>query len=816
MADIIEIPDFDFSAFYYSDILKALIAFNRQNVPEITDESDEEAFTQITRAFSLVGHLSNVLIDIAATETLLPTARLLESVRAHLKLIDVILDQNKPAAVDAVVELSKLFTTSTNFIPVGTQVATEEGVGLPQIIYEADGDNTIEPTTSFTAIFAFDPGIVQILDNSFDGGDEVTILGVSFVPGIDFPIGADIFETVGNLVTAFNASQDIAIEDEAFAFQVGDKAYINLKNLDLPTIPISVTDPGTTNFSVRSGGFNPNKSGESIDTGLLFDMFDNSIEPGSIFYLMHQNIMWDAIEFTLNTVGSGIVGVWEFYDGDVSEANPDTVTNLGSNLELDLTSFLGTADRSGSLVRITYSQNGNFEEVISKFEGGKNIVRTTGLLGQISVSTLASEYLIGSEWNEVSDLIDATATFTKIKGKINYSIPQNLSQNWISKSINTTDGFALRFRVISISAPVSPEINLIDITKGKQFLLFPATQGSSSGNADNPLGSSDGSANQSLTLSVTPILVESLSVELDEGTGFTEWTKVENFLNSVQNSKDYVLEVFADDTAKITFGNGIQGKIPSLGVDNIRAFYRVGGDVDGNVGALTITVNKSGIPFVNRVFNPRPAIGHAFKEGSTDEDLARLKIEGPATLRTRNRAITPDDYEFLATQFETIQGSRLVSRALAIEETFGVKTIELVVVGLGGILLSQSQLDSINDFFNGNKSSGIKGVGLTNHEATAVNYTPNVIDVTATVEGGNKTQIENAIKSLINPEAKFADGVTNRWDFGDKVPTAIIISEIIAVDPQLIKDVDLTSPAGDVQLGARELPSLGNLNITVI
>ena len=230
---------------------------------------------------------------------------------------------------------------------------------------------------------------------------------------------------------------------------------------------------------------------------------------------------------------------------------------------------------------------------------------------------------------------------------------------------------------------------------------------------------------------------------------------------------------------------------------------------DGNVGARTITVNKAGIAFVDRVFNPRAAIGFQFKEGSTQEDLARLKIAGPATLRVRNRGITPDDFEFLATEFTTASGAKLVTRALAVEETFGIKTIELIVVGITGGLLTQNQLDDLDVFFNGSKPDNIKGVGLTNHEVTSVNYSPRIIDVVATVQGGNAATIENALRALLNPEAKFDDGVTFRWDFDDIVPIAIISSEIINTDPKNIKNVSLTLPAADIDLSAKELPLAG-------
>ena len=290
----------------------------------------------------------------------------------------------------------------------------------------------------------------------------------------------------------------------------------------------------------------------------------------------------------------------------------------------------------------------------------------------------------------------------------------------------------------------------------------------------------------------------------------------ENFLASNSASKDYTLSISGDDIATIKFGDGVQGRIPIPGVDNIRAIYRIGADQDGNVGASTITINKSGISFVNRLFNPRQAIGWDAKEGSTEADLARLKIEGPATLRTRGRAIAAPDFEFLAIQFEDSNGSELVARALAIEETFGVKTVEVVVVGKSGALLTEVQRDELTNFFNGNKPLGIDPVIVTNHEATIVNYTPRIIDVTATVTGGNEEQIKNAITALLNPDATFDDGVTKRWDFGQLIPVAVIISEIFEIDPVNIKNVIITVPAADVLLGVRELPLAGAISVAVV
>lgn len=814
-ARTITIPSFDFSNFYYPDLLRALIQYKRLNVPEITDESDEEPFIQLLRAYALVGHLNNVLLDVVANESLLPTARLLESVRGHLKLIGVRLKQATPSQVDVVLQFSKVFNTSVNIVPLNSQFGTVGTAEAAQIIFEANESRTIARTDQPTAVLGFTAGKIKLLSNVFDAGDAVSVEGVTFEQAVNWVPGVSIAASLQNLTDAINLNTSTLLAGRVAAINDGVDT-ISLIPLDKTVEAIAVivsADAGTTNFEVQNGVFGANKAGAASTPGVLWNLFDNPPKAGDMLYIAHSDVMWDMLDFLFDTFGSGIEFAVEFFDGTMEDAKPDTVTNLGSNLEFDLTTLLGTQDRRGAVVRVMLSSSGASEMCVSKFVGGKNIIRTKGLLGQSTVSTDEQEYTVGSYWNEVSDVTDATGKFAE-NDKISFSLPQNQSQNWTSATINAIPGYWLRLRVISVSSPANPIVDTMKIHSGKQFLLVKSVQGQTV--ADAPLGSSNGAENQEYFLTFKPLIDGTLKVEVDDGAGFEQYSSRENFLNSTSISKDYVAETDATDNTKVQFGDGRQGKIPNPGVDNIRAVYRIGADQDGNVGASTVTVNKSGISFVNRIFNPRPAVGWAAKEGSTETDLARLKIEGPASIRVLDRGITPEDDEALAVAYTDTNGSKLVSRAKAIEETFGVKTIELVVVGFGGSILTEVQRTALEEYFNGNKETGIDGKLLANHELTVVNYTPRVIDMTATVTGGNEEQIKNAVTALLNPTATFSDGVTKRWDFGALVPFSVIISAIFENDPVNIKKVDLIAPATDIQLGSRELPLAGTVTINVI
>lgn len=811
----IEIPNFDFSGFYYPEILRSLIQYQRVNVPEITDEADEEPFQQLLRCYALVGHLNNVLLDISANEAFFATARLLESIRSHLALIDVRLRQATPANVDLVLELSKIFTVATLLVPANSQFGTEETDENPQILYETNQSYSIDPTDSMSALFCFTAGKIKILNNTFDANDEVQVAGVGFEVGVDWIAGGTIALSLAALAAAINASANDNIKGRIAAIHDGiDTISLIPLAQEVESIPVAEIDGATNNFEVQSGGFGINKAGLADAEAVFFDLFDSAPKQGDIIYFGHTSILWDTLDFTIALAAAGLSLVFEFYDATQEDAKPDLVTNLGSNLELDLTTMLGALDRRNTVVRVVLSSTGASELCISQFVGGKNIVQTVGLLGQALVTTDPEAYIVGSFWNEVFNVVDGTNNLTE-EGKVEYTLPQNVSQNWLKTVINGIEGYWLRARVVKTTgAVVNPSIDNVNIDVGKQYLLVQAVQGQTV--ADAPLGSSNGAADQKFTLTFRPLIEGTLILEVDEGSGFQPWSQKENFLNSTSASKDFVLEILGDDTANILFGDGLRGKIPAPGVDNIRSIYRVGADQDGNVGARTITVNKSGISFINQILNPRQALGWEPKEGSDEADKARLKVEGPASLRTRNRAISIPDFEFLAVQFIDALGSQPVNRALAIEETFGVKTVELVVVGKSGALLTEAAREEITDYFNGNKVKGIEPVILSNHEVTVVNYTPRIINVVATVTGGNAEQIKNAITALLNPDATFNDGVTRRWAFGQEIPISVIIAEVFEVDPVNIKKVVIATPASDVILATRELPLAGTVTVTVV
>jgi predicted phage baseplate assembly protein len=85
--------------------------------------------------------------------------------------------------------------------------------------------------------------------------------------------------------------------------------------------------------------------------------------------------------------------------------------------------------------------------------------------------------------------------------------------------------------------------------------------------------------------------------------------------------------------------------------------YRYGGGSRGNVGKNTLTVLKSSIPYIAAVTNRRAATG-----GLDQESVENAILRGPGMFRTRNRAVTESDFEFLA-----LEASPSVARAKCVQ-----------------------------------------------------------------------------------------------------------------------------------------------------
>lgn len=809
----IEVPDISFASFYYPEILRDALAFFRRKVAELglTDENEIEVHIQLIRAFAFVGHLNNTRLDTVATELLMDSLTLLESLKRLLRLIGIEVSSATPATVDLLLTLSEVITADTvDFIPDLAEFGTD---AVPPIPYEALGGQDLNRTDEVDFVYA--------LERNRDGTDGVfsTTSPGSFQSATAAFIAADVgrmavFETA----TIFGNNGRFRIVELISATEV---RLVRIPDSEPPGLE---TETGLT---WRIMAFSANGASDVNTLGAPYFTPWATPAVADALYIGHEHALWNRISLVINTIAVGVTGTWEYFDNQRSRFNPKTVTdNLDGTLTFDISSLVGLVDVTGVSVVVEYTPTNTKEIKQSVFASSENRITTATYLGQVAPSVDPTDYLITADWIPLDNLVDSTistASF-EVNADVDYDLPQTRERSWLITDINLQDAHWARFRIVSVAAPTSPILDTVDIDQNEQFLVVVGTQGETIG--PKVIGSSDGTQSQGFELPDNPLIDGTETIEVDEGGGgtFVEWTRQANFLSSLAASRHYVRESNAEGVATIRFGDGTAGKIPPVGVDNIRATSRIGADEDGNVGANTVVVNSDGTPQISEVTNPRAAKNWKQKDGGTEADIERLKRDAPAALRTRETGSNEDDVERLAIKiFVDRNGARPVARAFAEPEGFGPKTVKLLVVGAGGTTLSGAEKADLEEFYNGDRTARppVKGKISLNNQVTAVNFEPRPIVIVATVTwpNGNAESIRSALLALLTPLSLEEDGTTFTWDFAGTVGISRVYSEIHAVDPTIIRVPTLTlnGVAASVALITNQLPTsiAASINVSI-
>lgn len=165
------------------------------------------------------------------------------------------------------------------------------------------------------------------------------------------------------------------------------------------------------------------------------------------------------------------------------------------------------------------------------------------------------------------------------------------------------------------------------------------------------LGLSEGVPGQLFPLAHAPMVADGvpLVVEVAGGAGWEQWTEVDSFAGHVDDERIITVDRACGE---ISFPPAVRdrdggltgfGAVPPAGAPIRIPLYRIGGGRHGNVGSGAIGVLRTTVPYVRSVENLTAAIG-----GIDGETLEEAKRRGPLAIRTRDRAVTTQDYEQLA------------------------------------------------------------------------------------------------------------------------------------------------------------------------
>ncbi len=156
------------------------------------------------------------------------------------------------------------------------------------------------------------------------------------------------------------------------------------------------------------------------------------------------------------------------------------------------------------------------------------------------------------------------------------------------------------------------------------------------------------------------------------------WKEKPTMYGTGPTERAYTLSVDEKGRNFVLFGDGVRGSRLASGVNNVRASYRKGLGVEGNVAADKLTQLMSRPLGLKSVSNPLTAEG-----GNDPETAATARQNMPLGTRTLGRAVSLLDYEDFARAFSGI------SKAQAQVLHIGSRSVVVVTLaGPGGALLT--------------------------------------------------------------------------------------------------------------------------------
>lgn len=406
-----------------------------------------------------------------------------------------------------------------------------------------------------------------------------------------------------------------------------------------------------------------------------------------------------------------------------------------------------------------------------------------------------------NNWKSVEEITDETEHLT-ISGKIWMKIQGTMGQ----VDINKANRFWIRCRVEEAGYEITPKIDLIllNTVSAIQRSALKVETFSSSGLPDFNIDLKD-----------APVLDKTLTVKLNN----KEWRndidsnpEVEDFDASNPEDKHYIVDLAV---GRVTFGNGISGKIPPAGTNNITVSYRTGGGVHGNIRPRTINRVLDGqLAEKVTVDNMKAATG-----GKDSETLKEAIYRARKDLKTVYRAVTSQDYEHLIMNTPELK----VARVKAIPRYHPSQTTQ--VPGIVSIIVVPKK----SPYAKPMPSDGLLKTVYRHLEkqrllATELFVIPpeyTEISVKATVKIKPrfvKETVEENVKKkkledFLNPLKGGVEG--KGWPFG----RAVYLSEIYQIidgaeGVDYVKSVTLNEKEADVEISSHGLVYSGDLVIT--
>ena len=169
------------------------------------------------------------------------------------------------------------------------------------------------------------------------------------------------------------------------------------------------------------------------------------------------------------------------------------------------------------------------------------------------------------------------------------------------------------------------------------------------------IGTSTGATNQQIVILDMGIVDNSVTIYVGQGVSFTPWSYVDSLTDAGPYSAVFTTVQNTDGTTSVIFGDNVNGMIPASG-QLISAVYKTSVGLSGNVVSGAIkeltfipgNISPDAISYFS-VTNSASAIG-----GADADNSSQLRTKIKAAIATRRRAVTLNDYEYLASQVSRV------------------------------------------------------------------------------------------------------------------------------------------------------------------
>lgn len=477
----------------------------------------------------------------------------------------------------------------------------------------------------------------------------------------------------------------------------------------------------------------------------------------------------------------------------------------------------GTVARDGGALMLGFASNNAFPSVEINLTVG--IYTDPALLREKSCdlpetqirpqATISWEYWNGAQWRKLDVIKDETRALTQ-SGHVYFRGPKDVKKAKLGAFTADTDEelYWLRCYLVQSQYEIPPELDAVLINTVRATAIVTIR--------DEVVGSSNGQPNQQFFLRNAPVFAQALFpvderlrekavqkrtpdeaeqealdkdlrerefikgfiLEVDEEQGPKPWEEVEDFFRSGPNDHHYILN---RTTGDILFGDGQQGRIPLAGINNIIArYYRYGGGARGNVGAEMITNLETNVAGVDTVTNNWLAEG-----GADEEPVEKTKIRAPKELKARGRAVTTQDFEFLALQTPGVR----VGRALPLP-LYHPQFPDVDVPGVITIIIVPESKDPKPVPSEGTMQTVCAYLNQRRLLTTEVFVAPpkyKQVKIEATVlakptvdPARVKAKIDDSLNAYLHPLTGGADKLG--WPLGGEVFFSEIFSEILRVE----------------------------------